>query len=680
MPGFTQQEMAERRGESFPAVSDTSQDVTASSRDAWAPAKPEIDPSKLEFAYRSYANSPDDERNTYGLNFNYNGNPYTFIPKSVVDKGISVDGNATIFKNFLDQDYLNNFLSSSTPVDLSNVSWYGDYLKNNLGASSSGYLLPGNVDLGTPITYEGTSISGLGNKTFGGSVYNVNNPAHERSYISGDNPYAVQNWDTVHNSGGNGFLNQLASGVSDFFSDPAKATTNFFENPGVKEAALIAASVYAPELLGELGTGAGADVAADVLGSGIVEGGGLDALAAATDLTAGELAASELAAYPTSGIVGTIPAAATGALPITAAAPSAAELVAAGTTEGGTLPTALGNEAVASGMSPGSLGAAAAAADVLTPTQLAAAAGAGGLGALTGADAATAALAASPNEMVASGLSPGAAGAAGAAAGILTPAQLAAAAGTTTGGLNLLDLAKGASTFNDLLNSFKKGAKLGSLDGSDSSGSGSRLGSDLARVGQMGSGNPLLHSVQGLYSGSPTGFAEGGSTNSGLDSYNPLMKDVVKVGDVGKSIPLTRELASLYENNALAHGGQPHVDPRLMALIRARANPADKQHPNYDGTPVFRTGGLEGLGGKYVEGKGDGTSDDITAMLANGEYVFSADVVSALGNGSNKAGAKKLGDMVKAIRSRARSAPPDKLPPDAKSPLEYLKPSKGKQA
>jgi hypothetical protein len=94
---------------------------------------------------------------------------------------------------------------------------------------------------------------------------------------------------------------------------------------------------------------------------------------------------------------------------------------------------------------------------------------------------------------------------------------------------------------------------------------------------------------------------------------------------------------------------------------------------------VFRTGGLEGLGGKYVEGKGDGTSDDITAMLANGEYVFSADVVAALGNGSNKAGAERLNQMVHDIRARARSTPPDKLPPDAKSPLEYLKSSKGKK-
>jgi hypothetical protein len=129
----------------------------------------------------------------------------------------------------------------------------------------------------------------------------------------------------------------------------------------------------------------------------------------------------------------------------------------------------------------------------------------------------------------------------------------------------------------------------------------------------------------------------------------------------------------------------PKVLPQLAALLRSRGmtlaeggQPDDHTHPNYDGVPLLRTGGLSGLGGKYVEGKGDGTSDDIAAMLANGEYVFSADVVAALGNGSNKAGAEELDRMVQAIRARARSAPPDKLPPDAKSPLEYLKSSKGK--
>lgn len=154
------------------------------------------------------------------------------------------------------------------------------------------------------------------------------------------------------------------------------------------------------------------------------------------------------------------------------------------------------------------------------------------------------------------------------------------------------------------------------------------------------------------------------------------------------------ERPRLMSNNMAARPYAPRVVPQLADLLRARGmtfaeggtpdHPTggpmgDYEHPNYDGLPVFRTGGGEGPGGRYVEGKGDGTSDDISAMLADGEYVFSADVVSALGNGSNKAGAERLGDMVEAIRKRARSGPPTKLSPDAKSPLEYLQSPKGKK-
>lgn len=50
-----------------------------------------------------------------------------------------------------------------------------------------------------------------------------------------------------------------------------------------------------------------------------------------------------------------------------------------------------------------------------------------------------------------------------------------------------------------------------------------------------------------------------------------------------------------------------------------------------------------------------------------------ADVVSALGNGSTKAGSDKLYEMMHEIRKRARSTNVKDLPPPAKSPLQYLK-------
>jgi len=82
---------------------------------------------------------------------------------------------------------------------------------------------------------------------------------------------------------------------------------------------------------------------------------------------------------------------------------------------------------------------------------------------------------------------------------------------------------------------------------------------------------------------------------------------------------------------------------------------------------------ITGKTGFYVEGKGDGQSDSIPAMLADGEYVFDADTVAALGNGSNKAGALTLDKMRQSIRKHKRSASHKNIPPKAKSPLEYLK-------
>ena len=84
--------------------------------------------------------------------------------------------------------------------------------------------------------------------------------------------------------------------------------------------------------------------------------------------------------------------------------------------------------------------------------------------------------------------------------------------------------------------------------------------------------------------------------------------------------------------------------------------------------------------GAAVSGPGDGQSDDIPAMLADGEFVFPADVVAALGNGSTKAGSEKLYDMMHSIRAHHRSTGPKDLPPQAKNPLDYLKkPSKARR-
>lgn len=88
------------------------------------------------------------------------------------------------------------------------------------------------------------------------------------------------------------------------------------------------------------------------------------------------------------------------------------------------------------------------------------------------------------------------------------------------------------------------------------------------------------------------------------------------------------------------------------------------------GEPQFYSEG--GLGNMYVKGDGDGTSDDVPAMLANNEFVIPADVVSALGNGSSEAGAGVLENFMYEIRKHKQSHDPRELPPQSRGPLEYL--------
>jgi hypothetical protein len=72
----------------------------------------------------------------------------------------------------------------------------------------------------------------------------------------------------------------------------------------------------------------------------------------------------------------------------------------------------------------------------------------------------------------------------------------------------------------------------------------------------------------------------------------------------------------------------------------------------------FAAGGRTPANGKFLMGDGDGMSDNIPATiadkqparLADGEFVIPADVVSHIGNGSSKAGAKKLHKMMADIR------------------------------
>jgi hypothetical protein len=94
--------------------------------------------------------------------------------------------------------------------------------------------------------------------------------------------------------------------------------------------------------------------------------------------------------------------------------------------------------------------------------------------------------------------------------------------------------------------------------------------------------------------------------------------------------------------------------------------------PAWSDVPITN-GRLNFRKGAPVHGPGDGQSDDIPAMLADGEYVIDAETVAQIGNGSTKAGAQALDKFRENIRRHKRSAPVNKIPPKTKALTSYLK-------
>lgn len=223
-------------------------------------------------------------------------------------------------------------------------------------------------------------------------------------------------------------------------------------------------------------------------------------------------------------------------------------------------------------------------------------------------------------------------------------------------------------------------------------------------------------------------MADGGlaELNKIADSLSPTEKSLGFVKPYAANmLPAAPLMSNQMKLNPLRHLQESLVSRQRTAgglaqggLPQKYAEALPKGHK-----PEFITG----LTGYYASGKGTGQSDDIDAMLhdgdyvadadlvaalgdgsskagaealekfrrqiphqehavggaavpakiADGEYVFPASFVTAIGGGDNKAGAKILDKMREAIRAHKRSAPTTKIPPKAKSPLDYLKMVKG---
>jgi hypothetical protein len=138
----------------------------------------------------------------------------------------------------------------------------------------------------------------------------------------------------------------------------------------------------------------------------------------------------------------------------------------------------------------------------------------------------------------------------------------------------------------------------------------------------------------------PQGYADGGDVVAGergmnLDSLSSLNLNMINKPSEGKVSRIMNLMSPfrMFRRNA--------AQPTSYAL-NLNSGQQEAQYAR----------------GGYLDGQGDGMSDSIPATiegkqparLADGEFVIPADVVSHLGNGSSKAGSKRLYAMLDKVR------------------------------
>jgi len=112
------------------------------------------------------------------------------------------------------------------------------------------------------------------------------------------------------------------------------------------------------------------------------------------------------------------------------------------------------------------------------------------------------------------------------------------------------------------------------------------------------------------------------------------------------------------------------INPLAKMLADLRAQEAQPKKNGGVIQPMKKGGALNQMRQQKPAG---GQDDVVKALLAPGEYVFDAEIVSALGDGSTEAGAKKLDQFRKNIRKHKRTGGLSSIPPRAKPVEKYLK-------
>jgi hypothetical protein len=153
-------------------------------------------------------------------------------------------------------------------------------------------------------------------------------------------------------------------------------------------------------------------------------------------------------------------------------------------------------------------------------------------------------------------------------------------------------------------------------------------------------GAPTFHNF-----GEAGAYADGGEVLSDIED---LVRQKLFMQSNQKQLNQMQNNAGIQPTQAFANGGSAHPM----------------------GEPLFMSEGASV--NHYVQGPGTGQSDDIPAMLADGEYVLDAETVAALGDGSNKAGAQVLDQWRQQIRAHKRGGGLASIPPKSLGPDGYM--------
>jgi hypothetical protein len=172
-----------------------------------------------------------------------------------------------------------------------------------------------------------------------------------------------------------------------------------------------------------------------------------------------------------------------------------------------------------------------------------------------------------------------------------------------------------------------------------------------------------LASQESLQNAKTLGYAEGGVAGLELQDptvapEQPVTPEISVINEVAKTQANENQMNNL-GLSSLGSGNVPtnnYAPGSLATIANAMKNqPIAPENAFIQNLTSARTGYAKG---GYLNGDGDGMSDSIPATiegkqparLADGEFVIPADVVSHIGNGSTKAGSKRLYSMLDRVR------------------------------